>query len=943
MKLFAPLLILTAACASAQSAFLVTNLNPSGTGSLRQAIESANANADASVITFSNGSGGSIDFHDPATPKVIPLGGSELLVSQPLELVGPGRDLLALSGGSDGDSTVEAGETRVFRIENTTGAAKVVTLRGLTVRDGIQGVSSGGGGISSTESLTLADCRVTSCIVTGFNTLGGGGILSRDGTLRLERCRIDGNRVDGEGNGGGIYANAATLLMFDSEVSDNVVGGIFSQAGGIMLTFRAGTIERCRILRNRTTGNFGGGGGVLVGSSTLLRMTDTVIDSNSVRGGGGGGMLFTNGTSELRRCTISRNTTELDGGNGGGLALGTEGCLLEQCTISDNAVRGTTAEGGACFTGSGTAGRGNVTFSHCTIAGNSAAAGRGAGVVKAGQIASTVSFGHCLVAGNSGADFKLSDTGTNNGFTSRGWNVVGSGDTAAFILSGDRRGVADPGLAPLADNGGLVPTREVLPDSPAVSAGNPAFVPPGGSSLLQFDQRGSGFPRVVNRIEAGAFEIQNKPPVAVADGPYRVAEDGRLVVPAATGVLVNDTDPETFGGVENLTARLVSAPAHGLLTFADDGSFVYTPSKDFFGGDSFTYLAADRQLSNNLSAPATVRLVVEEESDVAVAVTPLRESLISGAPAREAFRVTVTNRGPSRVTGLRLAETASSDAGSLLVTGRSASAGDVDSSPGLWNLELAEGASAELRIEGRITGVTAAGANASYRMTVVSAGQPLIVPLEDDTAQASLPVVTPGAIRVTTTGLATRRQTGLVTGRLTLANLNLADVPALRVYVTGLPAGARVHNATGSAAVGDPPVLLPYLEFNQTLAASTGEVTLTIEVYDPMRRTTLSPGYLVEILPERTSRPPIQDAGFAVRGPFPQPDGGQLIEWNAEFGRRYAVQYSNDMTTWHQVEPAVTAPANRVQWVDDGPPKTASHPRSAPRRYYRILELPAED
>lgn len=939
MKLFAPLLILSAACASAQSAFQVSNLNPSGAGSLRQAIESANANADASVITFSNGSGGSVDFHDPATPKVIPLGGSELLVSQPLEIVGPGRDLLVLSGGSDGDSTVEAGESRVFRIENATGAAKVVTLRGLTIRDGIQGLASGGGGILNTENLTLADCRVTSCIVAGFVTLGGGGILSRNGTLRLERCRIDGNQVSGEGNGGGINADAATLLMFDSEVSDNVVGGIFSQAGGILLGSGTGTIERCRILRNRTTGNFGGGGGILAGSSTL-RMTDTVIDSNSVRGGNGGGIFLSFGSSELRRCTLSRNSTQLDGANGGGIALGSTGCLLEQCTLSDNAVGGTTAEGGACFATSSGAGLGNVTFSHCTIAGNSAATGRAGGVVKAGGIASTVAFGHCLVAGNANADFRLSNTGTNNGFTSRGWNVVGSGDTAAFTSSGDRRNVTDPRLAPLADNGGIVATREVLPDSPAVAAGNPAFVPPGGASLLQFDQRGSGFPRVVNRIEAGAFEIQNKPPVAVDDGPYRVAEDGTLEVPAATGVLVNDTDPETGGGVANLTALLVTPPAHGQLALAADGSFVYTPAKDYFGGDAFTYLADDRQTSNNRSAPATVRLVVEEESDVAVAVAALRESLISGAPAREAFRVTVTNRGPSRVTGLRLAELAASDAGSLVVTGRTATTGDVASSPGTWLLDLAEGASAELRIEARISGVTAAGATASFRMTVVSANQPLIAPFDDDTALASLLVVTAAAIRVDTTDGAIRRQTGLVTGRITLANLNLASAPALRVYVTGLPAGVRVHNATGSAAIGDPPVLLPYLEFNQGVAAATGEVTLTIEIFDSLRRATLAPGYLVEILPEPLPRPPVQDTGFAIQGPFPQPDGGKLIEWNAEFGRRYAIQYSDDMTSWHQVEPAVTAPANRVQWVDDGPPKTASHPRAVAQRYYRIVELP---
>jgi hypothetical protein len=30
------------------------------------------------------------------------------------------------------------------------------------------------------------------------------------------------------------------------------------------------------------------------------------------------------------------------------------------------------------------------------------------------------------------------------------------------------------------------------------------------------------------------------------------------------------------------------------------------------------------------------------------------------------------------------------------------------------------------------------------------------------------------------------------------------------------------------------------------------------------------------------------------------------------------------------------APANRVQWIDDGPPKTVSHPTNAMARFYRV-------
>ena len=37
--------------------------------------------------------------------------------------------------------------------------------------------------------------------------------------------------------------------------------------------------------------------------------------------------------------------------------------------------------------------------------------------------------------------------------------------------------------------------------------------------------------------------------------------------------------------------------------------------------------------------------------------------------------------------------------------------------------------------------------------------------------------------------------------------------------------------------------------------------------------------------------------------------------------------------------PVVVAPSSRVQWIDDGPPKTDSAPGSASQRYYRVVQL----
>jgi hypothetical protein len=67
-----------------------------------------------------------------------------------------------------------------------------------------------------------------------------------------------------------------------------------------------------------------------------------------------------------------------------------------------------------------------------------------------------------------------------------------------------------------------------------------------------------------------------------------------------------------------------------------------------------------------------------------------------------------------------------------------------------------------------------------------------------------------------------------------------------------------------------------------------------------------------------------------------------LVEFSTVPGQVYAIQYSSDMVTWLTAVPAITAPANKVQWIDSGPPKTVSNPAQQPVRYYRVILLTAK-
>src|SRR5687768_12758054 len=87
-------------------------------------------------------------------------------------------------------------------------------------------------------------------------------------------------------------------------------------------------------------------------------------------------------------------------------------------------------------------------------------------------------------------------------------------------------------LGPLADNGGPTFTHALLDGSPAINAGDPATVA-GSGNTPEFDQRGTGFPRVVGgRIDMGAFEAapSSSDPVFTSPDAVSVPENSTAVI-----------------------------------------------------------------------------------------------------------------------------------------------------------------------------------------------------------------------------------------------------------------------------------------------------------------------------------------------------------------------------------------------------------------------------
>jgi hypothetical protein len=275
----------------------------------------------------------------------------------------------------------------------------------------------------------------------------------------VEATLISLNITNGNAAGGGIYNNG-TLTVSNSMVSGNNAS---SYGGGI--------------------GNYG-----------TLTVSNSTISNN--RAGKDGGGIDNNGTLTILNSTISGNNAARDGG---GIHS-----LFGDLTISNSTISGNNAAGDA---GGIYYNADNLTLMNSTLVENQASGNFNGLWLQSGSL----SFANTIIA-SSASGLDCLSTGT---FSLNLNNLVQDGSCSSGAVNFK---TGDPLLASLQDNDGPTWTMALLPDSPALDAGDVttcADWPVGGR-----DQRGITRPQGAH-CDIGAYETSpSTTSVTFEAGPY---------------------------------------------------------------------------------------------------------------------------------------------------------------------------------------------------------------------------------------------------------------------------------------------------------------------------------------------------------------------------------------------------------------------------------------
>ncbi len=464
------------------------------------------------------------------------------------------------------------------------------------IADACPGTSITFSGVASPITLTSGQIVIDKNLtITGPNVPL---TISGNGTNRIFRI-LNGNTV------------SISNLTFTNGKSDTG-GAIFNQ-GDL-------TVRNCTFTGNNATTGLSGEGGAIDseggGEGGSLIVINSTISGNNANSDGGGILNCGNSVALLTNVTITNNIADVDQnaeGSGGGLAQVSSSNL----TLNNTIIAGNSRSGPAPAIASGAfAPPDNITPTATNddvfVRPESSPGALDGSVIDA-------SSSNNLIGVDTGLSTDISN-GTNG-------NQIG---TAGSPI--------DPKLRPLANNGGPTQTHLLLPNSPALNAGNSSLALDNGSPLVT-DQRGTGFPRVVgSAVDIGSVEV-NYTITATAGTPQSAA------ITTAFSTSLKATVKESGTAISGVSVTF-TAPASGASgsfasssTVTTDGSGVATAPSFTANGTAGTYNVTATLVGTTLTATFTLTNTAATATAVSSSLNP---SLLGQSVT---FTATVTSPG----------------------------------------------------------------------------------------------------------------------------------------------------------------------------------------------------------------------------------------------------------------------------------------------------------
>ncbi len=254
------------------------------------------------------------------------------------------------------------------------------------------------------------------------------------------------------------------------------------------------------------------------------------------------------------------------------------------------------------------------------------------------------------------------------------------------------------------------------------------------------------------------------------------------------------------------------------------------------------------------------------------------------------------------------------------------------------------------------------------------------------TFQVTLPEL-PAPVATVDPAIVFNRATGLYDQKVTVKNVAARAIAGFDLAVSGLGSGVSFYNATTKTTGGG------VLSYKPAMAAGNS-VTVTLNYYDPKRGIipqpkvtasvgkaipgsvdfggpvtlggsvipgggstggtgTIGSGSVSVVLAPGATPQEVADwlagLGNGTRLVTPQPftirdfqmAAGQapVLNFNADLGQSYRIQYSDDTAHWKTSPQIIPGIGGVISWTDSGPPLTDSPPSSASSRFYRIERL----